>query len=238
MKEIKRVFNQMNGIYGYRRITIHINRKHETNYDKDRVRRLMLKLGLKSHIRRSNGYSTQSSYRNIESNHLNRDFTAGSPNEKWVTDITHLHYGVGQKAYLSAIKDLYDGSIVAYCVSKRNDNPLVMETLQKAIHRHPDAEPLIHSDRGTQYTSKEYRRITTQTGMTRSMSRTANCLDNASIESFFGHFKCEKYDLNSYPTYKSLTDDIDEYIQFYNEERYQETLNNLTPLEFRYQAAA
>lgn len=133
---------------------------------------------------------------------------------------------------------LYDESIVAYNVSRRNDNQLVMETLDKAIEANPKAEPLIHSDRGSQYTSKDYRRKTTKAGMTRSMSRTANCLDNASIESFFGHFKCEKYDLNTYLTYKSLTKDIDDYMKFYNEERYQETLNSLTPLEFRYQAAA
>jgi len=238
MEKIKKVFNKMDGTYGYRRVTTHINRKDDKNYNKKRIRRLMLEMGLKSHIRRSNGYSTQASYRNIEPNRLDRVFTADKPNEKWVTDVTHLHYGIGKKAYLSAIKDLYDGSIVAYCVSRRNDNPLVMDTLDKAIEANPEAEPLIHSDRGSQYTSKEYRRKTTQAGMTRSMSRTGNCIDNASIESFFGHFKCEKYDLNVYPTYKSLTDDIDEYINFYNNERFQETLNSLTPLEFRYQAAA
>lgn len=238
MEKIKETFDQMNGVWGYRRITMYINRTYDKTYNKKRIRRLMLKMGLKSHIRRSNGYSTQSSYRNIEPNRLERDFTADKPNEKWVTDITHLHYGIGKKAYLSAIKDLYDGSIVAYNVSRRNDNQLVMETLDKAIEANPKAEPLIHSDRGSQYTSKDYRRKTTKAGMTRSMSRTANCLDNASIESFFGHFKCEKYDLNTYLTYKSLTKDIDDYMKFYNEERYQETLNSLTPLEFRYQAAA
>lgn len=238
MKVIKEKFNEMGGIFGYRRITMHINRTHDKTYNKKRIRRLMLKMGLKSHIRRSNGYSTQASYRNIEPNRLDRDFTAEKPNEKWVTDITHLHYGVGKKAYLSAIKDLYDGSIIAYHVSQRNDNPLVMETLNKAIKVNPDAEPLIHSDRGSQYTSKEYRQKTTAAGMTRSMSRTANCLDNASIESFFGHFKCEKYESNTYFTYQSLTHDIENYIKFYNEERYQETLNSLTPLEFRHEAVA
>lgn len=238
MQEIQEVFDKMNGIYGYRRITMHINRTHDTNYDEKRIRRLMLKLDLKSHIRRSNGYSTQSSYRNIEPNHLNREFTADKPNEKWVTDITHLHYGLSKKAYLSVIKDLYDGSVVAYHVSKNNDNPLVMETLKKAMKENTKAKPMLHSDRGSQYTSKDYRRTTTKVGIKRSMSRTANCLDNASIESFFGHFKSERYDSNVYTTYQSLTDDIDDYMRFYNEERYQETLNSLTPLEYRYQAAA
>ncbi|WWL40066.1 DDE-type integrase/transposase/recombinase [Ruoffia tabacinasalis] len=90
-------------------------------------------MGLKSHIRRSNGYSTKTSYINIEENILNREFSAEKPNEKWVTDITHMTYGFGNKAYLSAIKDLYDGSIVTYQVSRNNDNPLVMKTLEVAI---------------------------------------------------------------------------------------------------------
>lgn len=74
--------------------------------------------------------------------------------------------------------------------------------------------------------------------MTRSMSRVGNCIDNAPIESFFGHFKYEKYDLKNYRSFEELEKDIDEYIKFYNEERYQEKLNSLAPMEFRYQAVA
>lgn len=194
--------------------------------------------GLKSCIRRSSGYCTKTSYVNIEANILDGDFTAEQPNQKWVTDVTHLKYGFGNKAYLSAIKDLYDGSIVAYKVGRLNDNPLVMETIKAAAAAHPDASPLIHSDRGSQYTSKEYRFITTEAGMTRSMSRVGKCTDNAPIESFFGHFKCEQYDLKQYQTYDELVSDIDHYIYFYNHKRYQEKLNSLTPVEYRHQAAA
>jgi len=238
MDEIKAMFKKRDGKFGYRRITMALSRKHKKPYNKKRIRRLMLQMGLKSHIRRSNGYSTKTSYVNIEENILNREFTAESPNEKWVTDITHMTYGFGRKAYLSAIKDLYDGSIIAYQVGRYNDNPLVMDTLKAAIKANPHATPLIHSDRGSQYTSKEYRYITTEAGMTRSMSRVGNCIDNAPIESFFGHFKCECYDLKQYKSYEALEKDIDSYIKFYNEERYQEKLNSLAPLEFRYQAAA
>lgn len=238
MKEIQEVFDKVDGIYGYRRITMHINRTHHTSYNPKRIRRLMIKLDLKSHIRRSNGYSTQASYRNIEPNHLNREFSADKPNEKWVTDVTHIHYGLGRKAYLSVVKDLYDRSTVAHHVSKANDNPLVIDTLELAVKKNPGAKPLLHSDRGSQYTSKEYRRKTTEAGIKRSMSRTANCLDNASIESFFSHFKSERYDSKTYMTYEALVDDIDDYIRFYNEERYQEKLNSLTPLEYRSQAVA
>jgi len=115
-----------NGNFGYRQITMTINRKYQKQYNPKRIRRLMTRLGLKSHIRRSNGYSTKTSYVNIEKNILNREFSAEKPNEKWVTDITHMKYGFGKKAYLSAIKDLYDGSIVAYQVGRYNDNPLVI----------------------------------------------------------------------------------------------------------------
>ena len=238
MAEIKWVFVLYNGIFGYRRIQIHINRYHQTHYSEKRIRRLMLLLDLKSHIRRAKGYSTQASYRNIEPNLLKQDFRANYRNEKWVTDVTHLFFGMSQKAYLSVIKDLYDGSIIAYQISQRNDTALVMATLHQAIQANPHAMPLIHSDRGSPYTSGEYRHVTTQHGFTRSMSRTAQVLDNASIESFFGHFKCECYHLNQFPTYQSLEQAIEDYMTFYNERRFQSKLNNLTPLEFRYQVAA
>lgn len=215
-----------------------INRQFKKQYNRKRIRRLMIKLRLKSFIRQSNGYCTKTSYVNIEDNILNRAFTASQPNQKWVTDITHLHYGLGNKAYLSVIKDLYDGSVVAYQIGHFNNNALVMDTLKAAIEANPDATPLLHSDRGSQYTSKEYRYITTEAGITRSMSRVGKCIDNAPIESFFGHFKCERYELKQYKSYEELVNDIDQYMRFYNEGRYQEKLNNLAPMEYRYQAAA
>ncbi|WP_153048197.1 DDE-type integrase/transposase/recombinase, partial [Streptococcus suis] len=90
-------------------------------------------------IRRSKGYCTKTSFVNVEDNILNRDFTATAPNQKWCTDVTFLKYGIGCKAYLSAIKDLYDGSIVAYVVGQFNDNELVLETLRKARTANPEA---------------------------------------------------------------------------------------------------
>lgn len=217
---------------------MHINRYHGTTYSLKRIRRLMQLLGLKSHIRRGSGYSTQASYRNIEPNILNQNFKADRPNEKWVTDITHLFFGMSNKAYLSVIKDLYDGSIIAFKVGRRNDTALVMSTLEQAAQVAPYATPILHSDRGSQYTSREYRKFTTEQGYTRSMSRTGKVLDNASIESFFSHFKCECYHSEFFPTYESLVEAIEDYMRFYNEVRFQSKLNNLTPLEFRRQVAA
>jgi putative transposase len=96
MKKVKEEFKRHHGNFGYRRITMVINRKYKKQYNEKRIRRLMDQTGLKSHIRRSNGYSTKTSYENIEENILNREFTAEKPNEKWVTDITHIHYGLWQ----------------------------------------------------------------------------------------------------------------------------------------------
>lgn len=164
----------------------------------------MLLLDFKSHIRRAKGYNTQASYRNIEPNLLQQDFNAERRNAKWGTDVTHF-FGMSRKAYLSVIKDLYDSSNIAYQINhQRNDTTLVMDTLDQAIHTNPHAMPLIHSDRGSQYTSREYRQVTTQYDFTRSMSCTAQLLDTATIENFFGHFKGECYHVNPSLTYQPL----------------------------------
>lgn len=118
---IKMHFYQYICIIGYRCLTVPLDLTSKTKqYNKKRIRRLMVKQGLKSYIRRSHGYCTKTSYKNIEENHLNHNFKADRPNQKWVTDITHLHYGNGQKVYLSVVKDLYDGSIIVYRIGKRN----------------------------------------------------------------------------------------------------------------------
>ena len=238
MAVIKELHSRYNGILGYRRMTLFVNRQLGTCYNKKRIRRLMHILGLRSIIRRAKGYCTKTGFGNVDKNHLNRDFRATTPNQKWCTDVTFLTYGISCKAYLSAIKDLYDGSIVAYVLGQFNDNELVLETLRKAHKANPDATPLIHSDRGSQYTSKAYYRLTTQYQMTRSMSRVGKCIDNAPIESFFGHFKTECYDLKTYKTFEELVADVDAYIYFYNNERFQEKHNGLAPLEMRNKAVA
>lgn len=237
MEHIKELHNSRNGILGYRRMTTFINRQFDTNYNKKRIRRLMRILGIRSVIRRIRHSCTKAGDRFYAENLLAREFTATAPNQKWCTDVTYLQYGLGTKAYLSAIKDIYDGSIIAYEIGHNNDNPLVMKTIKKALAVNPGATPLIHSDRGSQYTSKEYRHFTTQAGITISMSRVGKCIDNDPIESFFGHFKTESYHLKKYKTYEELVADVESYIEFYNTQRYQTKLNNLTPWEFRNQVA-
>lgn len=237
MKKIKEFHRNYNGILGYRRMTNFINSQLGTNYNKKRIRRLMKILGIRSVIRRVRQSCTKGGGRFYEDNILNRDFTTTAPNQKWCTDVTYLQYALSAKAYLSVIKDLYDGSIIAYEIGHKNDNPLVIKTIKKALELNPGATPIIHSDRGSQYTSKECRYITQQAGLTLSMSRVGKYIDNAPIESFFGHFKTESYHLKNYKTYDELVTDVEAYIDFYNTQRYQAKLNNLNPFEFRNQVA-
>ena len=152
--------------------------------------------------------------------------------------MTEFKYGNGKKAYLSAIIDLYDKSIVSYVLSHSNNNELVFKTIRPALRQlSKDEFPLLHSDRGYQYTSKEFKRIMEKAKLTHSMSRVGRCIDNGPIEAFWGTLKVEKYYLYKFETYEELKQAIDTYIKFYNNERYQETLNGLSPLEYRSQAA-
>ncbi|PPA72227.1 hypothetical protein C4B60_02290 [Jeotgalibacillus proteolyticus] len=143
------------------------------------------------------------------------------PNEKWVTDVTEFKYGQSKKAYLSAIRDLYDGSIISYVLGHFNNNDLVFKTFDQAVLQLMGEQPLIHSDRGFQYTSKVFKRKIDEAGMTQSMSRVGRCIDNAPMESFFGTVKCEKYYLHKYRTYEELITAI----------------KGLSPMEYRAKAA-
>ncbi|MER2048267.1 MAG: IS3 family transposase, partial [Solibacillus sp.] len=169
-------------------------------------------------------------------NILNRDFNAAEPNQKWVTDVTELKYGASQKAYLSVILDLYDGSIRAFVLGHSNNNQLVFDTLELALQGAPGSRPLLHSDRGFQYTSHAFRHMTRVAGIKQSMSRVGKCIDNGPIESFWGALKCESYYLHKFTEFDELQLAIQKYIHFYNEERFQQRLNGLAPLEYRAQA--
>lgn len=238
IKEIISLYEEVGGIYGYRRITMNINRKLNSKYNHKRIYRLMKILGLKSLIRIKKKRYVRVSAEEIARNKLNREFSASSFNEKWLTDVTEFKYGSGKKAYLSAILDLYDNSIVAYEIGHSNNNSLVFKTFDKAIIFNPNARPLFHSDRGYQYTSYGFRKRLELNGMEQSMSRAGKCIDNGPMENFWGVLKSERYYLKGkYDTYEELKNDIKNYIKFYNNERLQKRLNSMSPLEYRNHAA-
>ena len=139
------------------------------------------------------------------------------------------------KLYLSVILDLCDRRPVAFVYSTRNDNPLVFDTFDKAVAANPGATPLLHSDRGYQYTSKAFRRRILAAGMTQSMSRVARCIDNGPMEGFWGLMKREMYYGKKYKTKEELMLAIEKYIDYYTNKRVQRNLGVLTPLEFHEQ---
>ena len=144
-----------------------------------------------------------------------------------------MKYGNGSKAYLSAILDLADKSIVSFVFGHSNNNALVFETFDIAHGEHPDATPLFHSDRGFQYTSKKFPEKLEGANMTQSMPRVGKCIDNGPMEAFWGIMKTEMYSLKKFNTYEELKAAVNEYIDYYNNRRYQKRLNSMTPMEYR-----
>jgi putative transposase len=233
---MKALHEKVDETFGYRQMTLHMNRKFKEKINHKRIYRLMKISNLRCVIRVKKKQYRRSIPQHVAENVLNREFTAEKPNEKWVTDVTELKYGT-KKAYLSAIRDLYDGSIVSYVLGHSNNNNLVFKTLDQATTLLNGDHPLIHSDRGYQYTSKGFKRKIDAAKMKQSMSRVGRCIDNGPMESFWGTLKCEKYYRRKYKTFEELTFAINEYIHFYNHDRFQKRLNGLSPMEYRAKAA-
>lgn len=230
---IREAYEEKDGILGYRQMTIKLNREHHLKVNCKRIYRLMKIIGLKSVCRKRKYNYIKSTPEITAENVLNRNFTAEHAEEKWLTDVTEFKCGIGQKAYLSAILDLGDRSIVSYVIGHSNNNALVFETFDLAIAAHPNAKPIFHSDRGFQYTSRFFRAKLDKAGMTQSMSRVARCIDNGPMEGFWGILKSEMYYLHKFYDYESLKKAIEEYINYYNTRRYQKRINCMTPIEYR-----
>ena len=235
IKELTKIYDDVNGIYGYRRMTMNINRNLNKQYNHKRIYRLMKSINLQSVIRKKKKRYIKSTPQITAENVLNRDFSAATLNEKWLTDVTEFKLTNGTKAYLSAIIDLYDNSIVSYVLGHSNNNKLVFDTFDLAIERNPSASPLLHSDRGFQYTSKAFKLKLDKVSAIQSMSRIGRCIDNGPIEGFWGIIKSEMYYLRKFDNFDELKLAIDNYIEFYNNRRFQKRLKDLSPIEYRTQ---
>lgn len=232
---LKQMYTEFKGIYGYRRMTMNINRKFNKQYNHKRIYRLMKSANLKSVIRKKKKTYVSSTPQTTAENVLNRNFNTEKPNQKWLTDVTEFKLTNGKKAYLSAILDLGDRSIVSYVLGHSNNNELVFDTFDLAVTANPTAKPLFHSDRGFQYTNRKFKNKLDSIGATQSMSRIGRCIDNGPMEGFWGIIKSEMYYLQKFHTYEQLKHAIDEYIDFYNMRRLQKNLKGLTPIEYRNQ---
>ncbi len=238
---IKELYEEQDGILGYRQMTITLNRERHTSYNHKRIYRLMNILHLKSVCRKKRYNYIKSTPEVTAENILNRDFHADKPNEKWLTDVTEFKYYVGvevKKMYLSAILDLYDRRIVAYRIGTSNNNQLVFDTFDDAVVANPGAHPLFHRDRGYQYTSKVFHTKLEDKHIRQSMSRVGHCIDNGPMEGFWGILKSEMYYLRKFTSADELTAAIENYITFYNTRRYQRRLRCMTPMEFHCTLAA
>jgi putative transposase len=224
---------------GYRRIRDTLEHDYDIDVNDKRVLRICRKKKVQSVIKHRYNCCTKPAAdpAYVAENILNREFHADYPNEKWVTDVSEFKYGSGDddhkgKVYLSAILDLCDRRPVSYICSDRNDNPLVFDTFDKALEANPGATPLFHSDRGYQYTSKEFRQKILDSGMTQSMSRVAHCIDNGPMEGFWGIMKREMYYGKKFATMDALVKAINDYMDYYTNKRVQRKLGVLTPKEF------
>lgn len=212
--------SESKGTYGYRRVWLWL-RKQGIDRNPKTVLRVMKKYGLLCEVRRKRKWKKLGQELHKYNNLLNREFEAKHPNKKWVTDISYIQTKQGV-LYLSMIRDLFDSSIVAYKTSSTQTVNLVLNTIKSAIKKEKVTEKLqLHSDQGFQYTSKAYHDLTTQYGITPSMSRRGNCYDNAMAENFFSILKTECIYRKKPETFKEAQKMIDEFIHFYNHERIQ-----------------
>jgi len=232
---IQDVYHQHKGRYGYRRIGLALKRlgvwlNHKT------VQKLMRQLQLKSIVREKRYKSYKGQIGTLAQNQLARQFQASAPNEKWVTDVTEFNI-LGNKVYLSPILDLYNGEIVSYEVAQRPQYSQVDNMLHQAISKlQPNEKPMLHSDQGWQYQMACYQQTLKERGLTQSMSRKGNCLDNAVMENFFGILKTEFYYTQKFNDVATFIKELNDYIWYYNHERIKAKLKGLSPVEYRNQS--
>lgn len=239
LETIQMIYESNNGLFGYRKMTMAINRVNGIHVNEKRVRRLLRTNEMYcSYRRKSRCCWRKSQPEETAENILGRNFHADCPNQKWCTDITEIRIpGKDQKLYISTVIDLYDRYPVAWEISSRNDTDLVNNTLMKALEAYPEGCELFHSDRGFQYTRKEFSHILSTHGIRQSMSRVSRCIDNGPMEGFQGQLKdiCRIL----YPeanTIEEMRQALEQTFRFYINEYPQKRFGGKTAGEVRHQA--
>lgn len=201
-----------------------------------KIRRLMKKYNLFCPIRQANPYRRMAKAlktNNVADNILNREFKEHGPRMVLLTDITYIPYN-NTRCYLSVILDAFTKEVLSYVLSTSLEVDFVLETVNILIEKHGislSTETLIHSDQGCHYTSYSFIQILKDKQLRQSMSRKGNCWDNSPQESFFGHMK-DEIDLSKCKTFNDVKAIIDDWIEYYNNERYQWNLAKLSPVEY------
>lgn len=231
-EEIISIFHENKGRYGYRRITSEMNKRGYVINHKT-ILKLMFTNGIKCQVRLKKYKSYKGAIGKITPDLLKRDFVADKPNCKWATDVTEFSL-FGKKLYLSPIMDLYNREIISYDVSERATFCQTIRMLDHALKDLPDKHELIlHSDQGWQYQMARYQLLLRDKGISQSMSRKGNCLDNAVMENFFGILKSELLYLQKFNSVEHFRRELDDYIDYYNNRRIKTALNNMSPVQYR-----
>jgi len=237
---IKEVFEKGKSKYGWRTIQMKLLSDNGVVMNHKKIIRIMKKYHLFAKIRKVNPYRMimkKTLEHRIFNNLLDRQFHQEIPLKTFCTDITYLPYNNHQMAYLSVMKDIATGEVMGWNLSQHIDMDIVIKTIEQ-MKNHPIfkaisfQDVLIHSDQGVHYTHPQYVKVLKELGIVQSMSRKGNCIDNAPIESFFGHMK-DDMDYKQCKTFHELYSLTTEYMCYYNNERYQWDLKKMTPVGYR-----
>lgn len=219
---------------GSRSIKMLLEDKFGICYNRKRIMRIMRKYNIVCPIRRKKYKYKVKKEHKVCKNYLQREFKQNVPGKVMLTDISYLQYGNAKTAYLSTILDASTNEILSFKVRENMKLDLVISTLNELKDNqfvHFD-DGMIHSDQGWHYTNPQFRIRAAEMGLQQSMSRRGNCWDNAPQESFFGHLK-DEVDIKHCNTFDELHTLISDYIDYYNNDRYQWNLNKMTPIQYR-----
>lgn len=233
LAEIEAIHAMSDRTYGYPRVHVEL-RERGRSHGRGRIARLMREGGLTTRVQILRERARRGrTFEHIETNKLQRDFHAAQPNQRWVSDITHIPTGEGW-LYLATIMDLYSRAIVGWAMDSRPAQALTIEALTMALGRRGQVTGLLlHSDQGAQYRAADYHALMRTNGIECSMSRKGNCWDNAAMESFFHTLKTERTHHYRYRARDEARQSVFEYIEtFYNTKRRHSYLNYMSPLDY------
>ena len=234
MVEIQEIFDCNKQRYGVRRVYRElINRGHHVNHK--RVQRLMHEMGLFGKRPKEKYHSYKGEVGTIADNIIDRDFSTTAPLQKWTTDVSQFNFSWG-KCYLSPILDMNTNEIISYDLSQSPNMEQIERMLGRAFKKFPSVKGLLfHSDQGWQYQHTYFRNTLKKYGVIQSMSRKGNCYDNSIMETFFGRLKNEMYYglEKEYESFEEFADAIEEYIDYYNNERIQAKTKWMPPVKYR-----
>lgn len=234
---INSYFEKSKQKHGIRQLKMAIERGEGLVINEKKIARIKRKYGLETKIRRRNKYKAfakKQQEHETSPNLLARKFDQDTPDRVYSADITQINYR-GKKAYLAAIKDLCTREIVGKSISSRIDLNLTNSALKKALKpltRDQKKKLMVHSDQGFHFTHMSFRKTLENNGVTQSMSRKGNCIDNAPIESFFGHIK-DLLELEGCKNIEDIKKEVTRKINYYNHKRPQLGLKKMPPSEYR-----